>query len=147
MSAALFAPATMIRSSFEQRASSIIGSTMRSPTGARRDWTIIAPFTSTARPADRKESLSGSGKATMRARPRLPNPPLAAHAELENARHHNPALRPFPVPKHRKFPRLGAVHKHPAAKPALVRDDPVAAAVPADQKQGLCARRRGRLVV
>jgi hypothetical protein len=37
-------PATTIRCCLEQPASAIIGSTMRSPTGAAREWAMTSPF-------------------------------------------------------------------------------------------------------
>jgi hypothetical protein len=70
---------------------------------------------------------------------------FAAHVELEDAGNHDHRLRPIPVFEHRELHRLGAVHEQAAAKSALILDDPVAATVPADAKQGLRTIRRGRL--
>jgi hypothetical protein len=68
---------------------------------------------------------------------------LRTHVELENAGDHDHGLRPVPVLEHREFHRFGAVHEQATAKAALVLDDPVATAVPADP-EGLRATRRGR---
>src|SRR6516162_4595755 len=68
---------------------------------------------------------------------------LRTHVELENAGDHDHGLRPVPVLEHREFHRFGAVHEQAAAKAALILDDPVAAAVPADPEQ-LRTTRRGR---
>src|SRR5258705_5643573 len=107
----------MIRSSFEQRASSIIGSMTRSPAGVRRDWTMTAPFISTADlPADRREWLGRSCKAALSAGAGAAISPLAAHVELENAGNHDHGLRPIPVLEHRELHRLGTVHEHATAK-------------------------------
>src|SRR5262245_55461919 len=68
------------------------------------------------------------------------------HVELENAGHHDHGLRPVSVLEHREFHRFGTVHEHAPAKTALILDDPVAAAVPADP-EGLRATCRGRFAV
>src|SRR5262245_42841328 len=68
---------------------------------------------------------------------------LRTHVELENTGNHDHGLRPVPVLEHREFHRFSAVHEQAAAKAALVLDDPVAAAVPADP-EGLRATSRGR---
>src|SRR5439155_9142823 len=68
---------------------------------------------------------------------------LRTHVELENAWDHDHGLRPVPVLEHREFQRFGAVHEQATAKAALILDDPVAAAVPADP-EGLRATCRGR---
>jgi len=68
---------------------------------------------------------------------------LRTHVELENAWDHDHGLRPVTVLEHREFQRFGAVHEQATAKAALILDDPVAAAVPADP-EGLRATRRGR---
>lgn len=57
---------------------------------------------------------------------------LRTHVELEDAWDHDHGLRPVPVLEHREFQRFGAVHEQATAKAALILDDPVAAAVPAD---------------
>src|SRR5437016_928312 len=81
--------------------------------------------------------MQGGGRAILLAG-------LRTHVELENAGDHDHGLWPIPVLEHREFHRLGAVHEHAAAKTALILDDPVAAAVPADTEQGLGTSRRGR---
>src|SRR5262249_56433653 len=67
------------------------------------------------------------------------------HVELENAWDHDHGLRPVPVLEHREFHRFGAVHEQATTKAALILDDPVAAAVPADSEQGFRTAGRGRL--
>src|SRR5438132_370307 len=81
--------------------------------------------------------MQGGGRAILLAG-------LRTHVELENAGDHDHGLWPIPVLEHREFHRLGPVHEHAAAKAALILDDPVAAAVPADPEQGLRATCRGR---
>jgi hypothetical protein len=126
ISAALVAPATMIRSSFEQRASSIIGSIIRSPAGVKRDWTMTAPLISTTEfPGEGREWLRGSCQAALTGGRGVSR--LAAHIELENVGNHDHSLWLIPVLEHREFYRLGAVHEHAAAKTALILDNPVAA--------------------
>src|SRR5215469_1978299 len=145
MSAALLAPATMIRPNFEQRARSIIGSMIRSLAGETRlahDRTVHVDvwFGVGAR-----DMLGGACNADRTAGHRVAaSARLAAHVELENAGDHDHGLWPIPVLEHREFHRLGTVHEHAAAKTALILDDPVAAAVPADPEQGLGTSRRGR---
>src|SRR5215510_9061030 len=69
---------------------------------------------------------------------------LRTHVELENAWDHDHGLRPVPVLEHREFHSFGAVNEQATTKAALILDDPVAAAVPADPEQGLRATCRGR---
>jgi hypothetical protein len=60
---------------------------------------------------------------------------LPAHIELENARDHDHRLRPVPALEQRKFYGFGAVDKEASAKTLLILNDPVAAAVLADEEE------------
>jgi hypothetical protein len=60
---------------------------------------------------------------------------LGAHVEFENARDHDHGLRPVAVLEHGELQGFGAVDEQSAAKSALIPNDPVAAAVLADQEQ------------
>src|SRR5712692_2452496 len=70
---------------------------------------------------------------------------LAAHVELENSRDHDNGLRTVPVLEHCKFHCFSAVDEQAAKKTSLILDDPVAAAVFANQEErGRPTTRRGR---
>src|SRR5438132_12693931 len=98
MSAALLAPATMMRLRFEHRARSSIGSMIRSPATARRDWIMTAPVMSTCdcllnelggrSGGARDGDLRGGGGGVGGTR-------LAAHVELEKAGHTDHGLWPI----------------------------------------------------
>jgi|SRR6516165_8252380 hypothetical protein len=108
MSAALFAPATMIRSSFEQRASSIIGSMMRR-VGVRRDWSMAAPSSREPLAAEPEKCLGGACETAISVGWRVTGTRLATHVELEDARNHDHGLWLIPVFEHCEFHRFGAV--------------------------------------
>jgi hypothetical protein len=59
---------------------------------------------------------------------------LAAHVELENSWDHDHGLRAVAVLEPGKFQGFRSVDEQAAAKADLVLNDPVAAAVPADQE-------------
>src|SRR5262245_49143731 len=70
---------------------------------------------------------------------------LAAHVELENIGHHDHGLRPVSVFEHGEFQGFGAVDEQATAKASLILNDPLAAAVLADQEErGVGTTRRGR---
>ena len=58
---------------------------------------------------------------------------LSAHVEFENSGYHDYGLRAVAVLEHGKFHGFGAVDEQATAKAALIPNDPVASAVPADQ--------------
>jgi hypothetical protein len=71
---------------------------------------------------------------------------LAAHIELKNTWNHNDRLRPISILKHCEFEGFGEIDKKSAAAALIVLDDPIAAAVFADQelRQSGTRLRRGR---
>src|ERR1700730_7660003 len=60
---------------------------------------------------------------------------IPAQVELENAGNHDDQVPPVPVLEQRKLEGLGTADEEAAAQAVLALDNPVAAAVPADQKE------------
>jgi hypothetical protein len=60
---------------------------------------------------------------------------LAAHVELENARHHDHRLRLMTILEHREFDCFGSTHEQTSAEALLILRDPISAAVSADTKE------------
>jgi hypothetical protein len=70
------------------------------------------------------------------------------HVKFENSRHHDDSLRLVAVFEHRKFQSFGAIDEDPAPKAALITDNPMPMAVPADKVVlGTRRFRRGRFTV
>src|SRR5262249_49062227 len=59
----------------------------------------------------------------------------AAHVELEDTRNHDDRLRPLAGLLHGEADRVAAVDEQPPAPATLILDDPMAAAVTADQEK------------
>jgi hypothetical protein len=66
---------------------------------------------------------------------------FGVHVQFETVRHHDYGLRAVPILGHCEFKRLSSVDEETAPQAAGVLDNPVAAAVFADQER---TARRGR---